>query len=28
MDDALVWSIIKDDLISLKMEVLEKLENQ
>ena len=28
IDDSIVWSIIKDDLILLKIEVLEKLENQ
>jgi uncharacterized protein with HEPN domain len=28
IDDSIVWSIIKDDLIFLKIEVLEKLENQ
>ncbi|MGZ3872700.1 MAG: HepT-like ribonuclease domain-containing protein [Mucilaginibacter sp.] len=28
IDDAVVWSIIREDLISLKVEVLEKLEYQ
>jgi uncharacterized protein with HEPN domain len=28
IDDSIVWSIIKEDLIFLKQEVLEKLENQ
>jgi uncharacterized protein with HEPN domain len=28
IDDSIVWSIIQDDLTLLKMEVLEKLENQ
>ena len=28
MDDTVVWSIIKEDLVLLKKEVLEKLENQ
>jgi uncharacterized protein with HEPN domain len=28
IDDSIVWSIIKDDLILLKIDVLEKLENQ
>ncbi|WP_367187099.1 DUF86 domain-containing protein [Mucilaginibacter sp.] len=27
IDDAVVWSVIKDDLITLKVEVLEKLES-
>jgi len=28
IDDTLVWSIIKQDLVSLKKEVLEKLETE
>jgi uncharacterized protein with HEPN domain len=28
IDDSIVWSIVKEDLILLKREVLEKLENQ